>query len=252
MTQIRRLTDKGRAEFKAWLEGGAKGEPPRHLLTGADTSDEIAGSAHVAPRTFATRLELGHYLVKQLSVLTAASVAFDEGLWDWLSLFYIDELLPPDSGGRRDAKELVRYALELRNRKWSRHVLRVSWMAVREHGAAARVMLAVPLTKHTDVIEQIGGQQEAFGATCVVELADRLYWDAANDRLKRGAQGKAGGSPRRLVRFLRQFRRTYDPPAMTAQQLRESLPREFERWLKAPRKDVGAAADAALATGSPG
>lgn len=81
-------------------------------------------------------------------------------------------------------------------------------------------------------MEQIGGQQEAFGASAVVELADRLYWDTQSDRLKRGAQGKSAGSPRRLVRFLRQFRRTFDPPSMNVEQLLEMLPGEFRRWRK--------------------
>src|SRR5262249_61882818 len=109
-------------------------------------------------------------------------------------------------------KERVRCSLGVRNRKWSRHIVRMSWMSVKDHGEAARVMLSVPISKHTDVMEQIGGQQEAFGARSVVELADRLYFDVGTGRLRRGAQSKGGGSPRRLRTFLRQFRRTYDPP----------------------------------------
>ena len=64
---------------------------------------------------------------------------------------------------------------------------------------------------------------------------DKLYWDEAAGSLKRGAQGKGPGTPRRLVRFMRQFRRTYDPPAMKAAQLVDSLPPEFDRW-KEPSK----------------
>jgi hypothetical protein len=173
---------------------------------------------------------------------------FDAGLWDWLSLFYIDELAPRGADGTRDMKQVYRYTLELRNRLWSRHVLRMSWMTVMDHGEAARVMLALPVTKQSEVLEQLAGQQEVFGAKPVVEAADRLYWDTRSGVLKKGAQGKGGGTPRRLVRFMRQFRRTYDPPAMTVEQLLASLPREFEKWLKAPRQPKAASDDAAVAS----
>jgi hypothetical protein len=103
-------------------------------------------------------------------------------------------------------------------------------------------MLALPITKQSEVIEQLAGQQEVFGARSVVEAADKLYWDEKSGSLKRGAQGKGAGTPRRLVRFMRQFRRTYDPPAMTPDQLVGSLPREFERWKNASRPAAKAAA----------
>jgi hypothetical protein len=251
MAEARRLTAEGQHAFKAWLEQGGPGTAPFHLLTDPATSEALAAQATVAKRSFASRLELGEYLVSALASLPAQSIRFDSGLWDWLTLFYIDELLPQGAGGRRDVREIVRYALELRNRKWSRHIVRMSWMAVKDHGIFARVMLAVAISKHTDVMEQIGGQQEAFGASAVVELADKLYFDPKAGALRRGAQGKGGGTPRRLVRFMRQFRRTYDPPGMTAQQILESLPGEFEKWVKPPRAGTSAAQEAALASGGP-
>jgi hypothetical protein len=247
MVQIRRLTQRGRDDFKAWLEQGAVGAAPFYLLTDPDTSADVDGVAHVEQRSFASRLELGEYLAERLARLPQVSIRFDEGLWDWLSLFYIDGLLPPDSAGSRQVRELVRYALELSNRKWSRHIARMSWMTVKDHGVAARVMLAVPISKHTDVMEQIGGQQEAFGARSVVELADRLYFDADAGRLKRGAQSKSAGSPRRLRTFLGQFRRTYDPPRMTVDQLAECLPGEFDRWKRRERTAPSTAASKSLA-----
>lgn len=251
MAEARRLTLEGQRAFKAWLEQGAPGVAPFHLLTDPTTSEGLPAKAAVAKRLFASRLELGDYLVTALAVLPAQSIRFDAGLWDWLTLFYIDELLPQGAGGKRDVREIVRYALELRNRKWSRHIVRMSWMAVKDHGVFARVMLTVAVSKHNDVMEQIGGQQEAFGASAVVELADKLYFDPKTGALRRGAGGKGRGTPRRLVRFMRQFRRTYDPPGMTARQILESLPGEFEKWVKPPRAGTAAAQEVAFASGGP-
>ena len=83
--------------------------------------------------------------------------------------------------------------------------------------------------RHFDALEE-----------CELEAADKLYWDEKSGALKKGAQGKAAGTPRRLVRFMRQLRRTYDPPAMTADQLVCVLPREFERWKQSLRPSAKA------------
>jgi hypothetical protein len=123
----------------------------------------------------------------------------------------------------------------------------MNWMALIEHGPMARVMLALPVNKHSDVLEQLAGQQETFGARSVVQVANQLYWDPREAAVKRGVQGKGGGTPRRLVRFMRQFRRTYDPPSMTPDQLVASLPREFDRWRPTPPAgQVEAGAEARL------
>jgi hypothetical protein len=232
MHSVGRLTPESIARFRLWLESGAMGSAPAHLLfgTGTEPLDDVAS---VELRSFASRLELGEYLAERLKPLPASQLRFDAGIWDWLSLFYIDALAPRSANGDRDIKQIYRYTLELKNRLWSRHILRMSWMTVIDHGSAARVMLALPITKQSEVMEQLAGQQEVFGARPVIEAADRLYWDQQSGALKRGAQGKAGGTPRRLVRYMRQFRRTYDPPTMTVEQLLASLPQEFERWTEA-------------------
>jgi hypothetical protein len=230
MATVRRLTQEGTTRFREWLAKGAPAPAPMHLLSGTETSEAIDAIATVEDRDFTSRLELGEYLVHKLRFVPAALMRFDVGLWDWLSLFYIDVLAPVGADGTREIKQSYRYTLELKNRMWSRHIVRMSWMAVADHGKSARIMLALPITKQSEVLEQLAGQQEVFGAQPVIEAADRLYWDDKAGTLKSGAQGKGAGTPRRLVRFMRQFRRTYDPPAMTADQLISSLPREFDRW----------------------
>jgi hypothetical protein len=235
MHAVRRLTLEGIARYREWLNGGALGTSPVHLLFG-ETSEALAVTTSIEHRSFASRLELGQYLAERLAALPIAQLRFDAGIWDWLSLYYIDVLAPRASDQSRDMKQLYRYTLELTNRLWSRHILRMSWMAVIDHGDAARVMLALPITKQSEVLEQLAGQQEVFGARSVVQAADRLYWSPRSNTLKKGAQGKGGGTPRRLVRFMRQFRRTYDPPNMTVDQLMASLPDEFGKWLQVPRE----------------
>lgn len=248
MAAIRRLTPEGIAQYRDWIGKGAVTPAPVHLLSAAATSEPVQDAGQIEPREFTTRLELGEYLAERLAGIPTARIRFDAGLWDWLSLFYIDVLAPPAANGAREMKQIYRYTLELTNRMWSRHVMRMSWMAVADHGKFARIMLALPITKQSEVLEQLAGQQEVFGARSVIEAADKLYWDEKSGALKRGAQGKAGGTPRRLVRFMRQLRRTFDPPAMTADQLVGALPREFERWTQSPRPTPKPTAEAARQT----
>lgn len=229
LPSVRRLNEEGVAAFRDWIEAGAEGAVPSELLADTSLSEAVKGGPDLEQIKFDNRFELGNYLTTKLKVLEPA-VRFDAGVWDWISLLYFDQLCPESSSGDRDPKETVRYVLEFANRKWSRHIVRMSWMAVRDHGVFAQVLLSTPLTRHSDVMEQLAGRQEVFGSAATMQVAFYLYWDSQNSRLKTGAQGKKAGTPRRLRRFLSQIRRTYDPNAMTAQQLTALLPDEFNGW----------------------
>lgn len=175
MTAVGRLTAEGISRFREWVNQGAAGPAPSTLLTDAETSEAVGGNIALELREFASRYEFGEYLAERLSALPSSMIRFDPGLLDWITLYYIDMLAPRRENGTRDMKEIVRYSLELKNRKWSRHLVRMNWMAVIEHGPMARVMLALPVTKHSEVLEQLAGQQEVFGARAVVQAADALY-----------------------------------------------------------------------------
>lgn len=233
MTVIRRLNSEGISEFRAWLASGGHGSPPVDLLSDASTSEPLGETCSVENVLFANRFEFGSYLVDKLAPVASATLRFDVGVWDWLSIYYFDQLCPPKSDGTRKLQEHVKYSLELAGRKWSRHLVRMSWMSVSEHGENARVMLSVPMSTHPEILEQLAGAQETFGSKTVVALARALYWDSAAGKTKRGAQGKGQGSPRRLSKLMRQFRRTWDPVAMTPEQLAGLLPKqEFGRWVQ--------------------
>ena len=45
---------------------------------------------------------------------------------------------------------------------------------------------------------------------------------------------------------MRQLRRTYEPPAMTAEHLVRTLPREFDRWKQRERASASTAAGKGL------
>lgn len=242
MAATRRLTEQGVAAFRAWIAAGAAGDPPHDLLDKPETSASLHATVDVEHRNFSSRYELGAYLVPRFEPLGAGRIAFDAGLWDWLTLLWFDSIAPRDASGKRRLHEIARYSQEPASRRWSRHVVRMSWFAVQTHGERARYFLSTPLDRHTDVLEQIAGQQEVFGSRTAVALGERLYWDEGSQQLRKGAGGKSAGSPRRLSRFMRQIRMTYDPETMTVDQMVALLPGEFARWLKPPEPPKPSAA----------
>lgn len=235
MATVRRLNDQGVKEFREWLEGGAQGAAPHDLLISPLKSEPLGAEVEIEERGFTSRFDLGQYLHDKLQSLPFSSMAFDTGFWDWLTLFWFDQIAPPSASGNRNLREIARYSQDAGGRRWSRHVVRMSWLSVHNHRENAQYFLSTGLDRHTDVLEQIAGQQEIFGSRAAVALGGRLYWDNINGVLKKGAGGKSAGSPRRLSRFMKQIRMTYYPEAMEVDDLMGLLPREFSRWTESSK-----------------
>ena len=246
MALVRRLTDEGRAAFRDWIAAGAVGEPPRGLLEDFATSQALTTSAQVDDVKFATRLECGRHICDRLQNLPKAELSRDRGVWDWLSLFYIDQLMPV-TDGKRALKEAVRYCLQFENRKWSRHLLRMNWLSVVEHGVHARLLLTRPMHEHGDMLEQIGSQQALFGSKSMVAVADRLYWDETRGAPRRGAATRSKpGVVQRLPKIMHQFELTYDVEGLASAQILALLPQEFDGWRPAAGAQAAIAAEVGL------
>ena len=240
MPEARRLIPEGIAAFRDWIAEGAPGDPPHHLLRDPRTSGPLGAAVMVEQRGFDDRYELGSYLTERFDRMDFAGIAFDMGLWDWLTLFWIDAIAPRGASGKRSVREIARYSQDAGSRRWSRHVVRMSWLSVHNHGRHARFFLTTPLDKHTDVIEQIAGQQEFFGSPIAVAVADRLYGDPVSGGVRKRTSSKtAPGVPRRLRKVMKQFRMTFDPESMDVEQMLALLPAEFDHWLKAETRETG-------------
>ena len=87
--------------------------------------------------------------------------------------------------------------------------------------------------------DRLAGAPEMFRSVGIVDLAHRLYADPHTRQLKSGVlaggqnQRPTGGVVR-LLDVLNQLYMTYDVYGMTAVQLTEILPPEFNRWRNPP------------------
>ena len=238
MKRMRKLNDKGLAEFTEYIDGGAIGPPPIRLLDDLGTSAPL--DTHMEPGTarFDDRFMFGVYLNSLLKHFDPVQISGDKGLWSSLALLWFDRLCPEDAQGNRSVKEDYYYVLSSDYRHYYRHLVRSPWQLVKDHRDASRFLLIAPrkqmhpLSVHGEILEQFGGRQQVFGSRPIIRAANRLYFDEREGRPKRGVAGSGRGSARRFGLVLRQFDLTYDPESMSDDAIIDILPDEFERWRK--------------------
>ncbi|MCO6455543.1 MAG: hypothetical protein J5I93_09630 [Pirellulaceae bacterium] len=237
MAIVRKLTETGIKAFTEYLTRLADGEkidPPMHLLTDADSSQELLGTAEVEPVTLDSKLAAAKYLTIQLASLDKSEVDNNVGLWTWLSLFFFDQVCPESASGERKPGEIVRHVLTLSALKYYRHLLAGPCRLWQLHGKCSRVFLYNPLTEHGDFSEQLASRQQHISNLHLIEAVDRLYYDPESigaGRPKRGALTRTRpGNLRRLVAVIQQFDLTYDMYAMNSEQILTLLPDEFDHW----------------------
>jgi hypothetical protein len=255
--ELRRLNETGIAQFAEYLDQGATGAQPLHLLSHPDTSEPLAVSIKLAQHHYSNRYEFGRDLVMRLGSLDPAKISNDRGLWTWIAVYLFDQLCPPGADGKRKLDKQYRYILSSDYRHYYRHLVRTPWQLSRDHGPNSRFLLlatndgADPLRRHGDILEQLGGTQSIIRSRPVIAEASRLYSDPLSGRPRKGAAGKGGGSIRRFARVLRQLDLTFDPELMPLGGLSSVLPVEFAGWKKGAAKSTFSSPTATASTAAP-
>lgn len=239
------FTDDGIASAKAWLAAvrtNADAPLPDGLLTELRYSRPVSPAVYVEPRSFANRREAGEYLSRQLAPLGNARIADNARLWSWLGVFYFEQAVGRYADGRvRVASSDVPYVIDpLSKRRGDsqshRNRLLAAWDIYTRHGdERAQGLLSAPVWGMEHLADRLLGAVETYRSEGVMELANRLYTDPATGVQKSGIAGGGGnqrppGGVVRLLDVLNQLYMTYDVYGMTAEQIAELLPSEFDRW----------------------
>lgn len=238
MAVVRVLNSDGLLRFSEYLNG-LRSEPsdlpPVELLVDGRYSDPFDPQTTVETRSFASAYEIGTYLVEVFASSEDRLISRNHGLWSWLALFYFDQICRSDASGNRKPLENAVYVLEERFsfRRYYRHAIRTPWMAVKEHGEYAKVLLLTSgKGTRTDINEQLGAYQHLFANKTIISSAYAMYFDIEQQKPRRGAGGKGGGSSRRLASVARQLELTYDLQECTPAKFMALLPREFKAWVR--------------------
>ena len=231
-TELKRLNDRGLAAFAEYIDdvrNGSDAAPPLNLLTDAQFSEDIPWAVKLPNQSFATRYEMGEFLVKYLAPCSQTQISHDVGVWSWLALFFFDQLCPIVSG-RRKLREDYTYILSRDYKHHPRHSVRTSYMLVRDYGDKVAFMFSKGLHERGEIVEQLAARQELVACQGVVETAHALYDDPVRRTFKRGAASKGKGSVRRFISILQQFNLTYDLGSLGSGDILSMLPAEFDRF----------------------
>lgn len=241
--RVRSLNSSGCSVFLSWLNGPS-GPPPREVLTGTATSEALDAEYWVNPDVvLATSFEVGEYLHKEVlkDVEDRHSLLASPGIWAWLSLVLIDNLI--SRGGKNKGRPLAApHYIDTGPRLVYRLIARTAWDLVGVHGAAARVALGSKTTPWGEMAEQMTSSQEVYAHPSVWPVACQLYLDEEGSvrrgattqrdkRARRDPKSQAGlGGVRRLPRTFKQFDRTYNMRFMPVSEIVALLPAEYQRW----------------------
>jgi hypothetical protein len=230
MAAIRSLNNAGLQavrEFLADLRQDSTAVPPMAILTDPAFSESLQTEFEVQPRSFASRFEAGEYLYEVFRTAGALAVDRDKGIWAWLALFYFDSLCP-EFRGRRTPGEDARWILDLRPRRYFRHLLAAPYVIYRAyalHPHDAMILLCQPLHRPGNYVAELTSRKDLLTSHAVIGAATRLYYDAKTGKPRRKGQSRtAPGNLVRFVQIVTQLDVTWDLHSLTADALLWRLP----------------------------
>jgi len=234
MIALRILTEEGVEKFHDYIQK-VKSEPnaARPDLNAEPYSKKFHKTVGIEEgKTFRNRMEMAKYLKSRFELVKAeASEINDRGLWTWLAYIWFDQLCPLENGMRK-VRETVRYICSSDFTDYYRHYVAITYVIFDVHKENnSRIFLYSPVNEHNDFIEQLASRQNIISNKNLVETATRLYLDPTSNTPKRGAQSRdRAGTLRRLIRMFDQIELTYDIRIMSADEILDLLPAEFNEW----------------------
>ena len=234
---LRKLNEQGISRLTEFLDSLTGETPlayPSALLTDLDATAEVSPSIEIEQSMFGSRFAAAEYLFNLFKDSGLSDIERDRGLWAWLSLFYFDELCPPDAKGRRKPGELARWILNTSGRRYYRHLLAGPYLIFgvhSDHPERAKLVLCGSLHQPGDIVAQIASRQEIITNGGIMEAASILYYDVSSGKPRRGAATKEGkGTVRRFIDILNQFDVTWDLYSLKGGDVIQMLPDEFSRF----------------------
>jgi hypothetical protein len=239
MTFVRAFKELGIESFRKQLEE-LRADPskePQPLWRDDSLTEIVSGNAEVESRDFATKFEFGRYAVERFSgKISDRVLRSTPGLWSWLASFYLPQLCPIDSPGRRKKplgdEKYISSSTDIRI-GMDKHLLFFPWKLVSIHGEKAEWALSPALGIDSKVLRELATSYRRNVSPEYLLLARRMYFDETKQAIRRGATShNRPGNLRRLKDVMNQLDLTFDVFGLPAQGLIELLPkREFIRWL---------------------
>ena len=233
---IRRLTALGIAEFEGFLQrlGTANANADcSALLTHPEFSESLSiGDVEIESRQFDSRREFAEYIDGRFRAAGINNDVDIQGMWEWLSAFYFDQLLPRGRSTGKDSRPFIIDATV--GRRSHRHLLRNPYMLYRRYrnsdGHELDLLLCDELWNHGDIVESLSARARLADSPGVLRAAQKLYFDPSTGKSKTGTRNGVGGH-RNFSRFLLNLPTRFDLSEISEDMILALLPSPFETWL---------------------
>ena len=235
--ELRKFTDQGLEQFRGYLHelsAGSAATPPLHLLTDPEFSKPMRGSVQLEHAQFASRLDLARNLDQTFEGFPERpdKLMNDIHLWSWMSLFYFDQVCPPNDKGKRKPGRDYRHIPEPGYPNGHRHLMMGAYLVYTVYGwgdELSKLLLQTALSVESHFHHQIATRQSFITNRGIMEALHILYYDSLRNKPKRGPimNKSAPGSLYRFVGVIQQLDVTYDLYSMSGPEIVSLLPAEF-------------------------
>lgn len=238
---LSKLTEAGYEEFLDFLyrnkTNPSDEEPPYHLLNEAEELIFNDGKTkQIEFQVFNTRKDLGSYIANMFSSIEDLSKIIDDKFAGaFLSLYYFSSICDKKDGKWKlgAIPRYIPYKLTNRTNFYRNHIFSPITMYYL-HGELSNIFLCQSPHKHPEIMEAFAGREDIVANPSLIEVANTLYWDEENKKVKTGAQNSKPPIPNGAVRrfvgpgsFTRQHELTHDFWSLTHDEIMELLPSEF-------------------------
>lgn len=204
----------------------------------ASLASRVPGTTAFSLGEYATAKEMAEAVLGSFGSANLFDLLPDTGLWAWLTFVLRDQLFKKGSDGTWKVGEVHRWYPSNPNdwQKGQRHLVRMPVLLLKSLGDAADHLICGAPSVLPEIREQLTSQQDMFNPV-FQQVARSLYFDDESGKLKRGAGGKSGGTPRRLAKVRQQLDVTWDLEDLDTVSIIKRLPGEFSRFKPNPSGD---------------
>ena len=177
---------------------------------------------------FKSSYDLGKYLCNRF--MDMEFDASDSGLWTWVAVIYLAQLLERNKDNKFLLGRSYRYVLDNDNRlRYYRHLVFMPYYLVHRLDDQALVFLHSPLHVSGEFLAQ-AQKDEVISNRNLVAMCQKYFFDSANGKFARGFTGKSSdpNSLRRLVESLiPQLSINFDTRYCSPDEIFSMLPDDF-------------------------
>ena len=164
--------------FQAALDEENKYKINENLLFDSKYTETLEGAKEIdKTKKFNSRFELGKYLYEVLKDCKQENLTNNSFLWNWLTLFYFNQLFPGIRGGKQD----IRYILSENPFYRYRHLVRESWSLYNDFGQDSFALLTKEVNNGSDEIEATSSNYELLNSN-FLKFFKELYIDEAGPK----------------------------------------------------------------------